>query len=425
MRIPLIAALGAVALAPSVDPSACPTPLAATGAGPPTIVCTPTSVIWPSGAVQSAAHPIVAALEGSQPGSLIQLQPGDYGPFTLGFDNVKPNNSRTNGGAEGVPVIIDGGGRARIVGRDGDAISINQQIPVQYVTFRNLTIQPGARAGVLFFKQNGPIHRGFAFEDVDIIASFDHATGQGGKSKWGVWGHSLADFRYAGVRRPARIENIRYEHAFYLQNPRGDMTIENVHARQLGRTFCQFTARRSEGPEGVGKITVRDCVVEDVGLSEWDGYKGGSAFTVAGRLRGTILFENNQYRAGFERTLTRLTKGGKPYGTGAFVAWRAPGEEPNGTLILRDNEFRFADGCGDRPVVSIGGCDKVLIIGNNRFYSGGSQPALSLDPPDGQGRIDSPNGPTVVAPNTYLRGSLLVGGQERALADVNRLQRQG
>jgi len=393
---------------------------------PPPIVCTPESVHLPGRAVQRSAHPIAAALSAARPGQVIQLRGGDYGPFTIGFANSSVSNAATSGGRRGAPVVIDGLGAARIVGRDGgDALAIHQQVPNGHITFRNLTIRPGGRAGVLFFKQtNGAIHEGYSFENCDIISEFDHVSGRGDKSKWGVWGHSLKDFRFVGRGRPARIENIRYEHAFYLQNPRGDITIENVHARRLGRTFCQFTARRGDGPPGEGDITVRDCVVEDVGLSEWDGYKGGSAFTVAGRLRGTLLFERNRYRAGFDPTVKALTKGGRPYGTGAFVAWNANREERNGTLVLRDNDFRFASGCGDRPVVSIGGCDRVLVLGRNRFVSGGQEAALSLDPVDDAGNaVGTANGTAFVAPQTVLEGRVEVEGQRRRAADLARLKR--
>ena len=33
-----------------------------------------------------------------------------------------------------------------------------------------------------------------------VVGGFDHATGQGANSKWGIWGHSLSDFEFRGVR---------------------------------------------------------------------------------------------------------------------------------------------------------------------------------------------------------------------------------
>jgi hypothetical protein len=239
-----------------------------------------------------------------------------------------------------------------------------------------------------------------------------------------VWAHSLRDFRFAGVRRPARVENLRYEHAFYLQNPRGSVTIENVRARFLGRTFVQVTARAADGAPGEGTLVVRDCDVEDVGLAAEDGYKGGSAFTVAGRLAGTLLFERNRYRAGFTPGVAALTLPGEPHATGAFVAWQAGEEVPNGTLILRDNDFETAAGSGDRPLVTIGGCREVLILGANRFVSGGAHAALALDPANERGELgSSPNGSVFLAPRTELAGGVTLRGEPAAERDLEALRR--
>jgi len=203
------------------------------------------------------------------------------------------------------------------------------------------------------------------------------------------------------------------------------MTIENVQARRLGRTFCQFTARGSEGPAGIGNITVRNCDVEDVGLSEWDGHKGGSAFTLCGRSgEATFLFEGNTYRAGFRKERLGLTTRGKPYGTGAFTAWEERGAGPNGTLVMRDNDFEMAPGCGDRPLVSIGGCTQVLIVGANRFVSGGQMPALALDPASNQGQaISTPNGSVYLAPAAEVDGQLTIMNRPATEDERLRLQR--
>ena len=108
----------------------------------------------------------------------------------------------------------------------------------------------------------------------------------------------MKDFEFRGQSRKARVENIQQEHAFYIQNAQGPILIENVQAKRLGRTFCQFTARAKDGPVGKGSITVRNCDVSDIGLFKDDNHKGGSAFTFAGRLTGDILVEGNRYRAG-------------------------------------------------------------------------------------------------------------------------------
>jgi hypothetical protein len=211
-----------------------------------------------------------------------------------------------------------------------------------------------------------------------LVGGFDHAKGEGANSKWGVWGNCLADFEFRGVRGRASVRDIRHEHGFYLQNLVGDVTIENVDGARLGRTFLQVVARPDWGPPGTGTLLVRNCSVEDPCIARGDDYKGGSAFTLAGRHTGKAIFENNRYRSGFNSALTKLTREGVPFGTAAFVAWDAGGE-PNGTLILRNNDFQIAPGCGDRPLVAIGGCRDVQILGRNRFVAGNTS-ALEIDP---------------------------------------------
>jgi hypothetical protein len=245
-------------------------------------------------------------------------------------------------------------------------------------------------------------HEGFHFVDCAIDGGFDHATGRGLNTKWGVWAHSLADFQFVGRTRPAEIKNLRNEHAFYLQNCRGDVTIDNVRASRLGRTFLQVTARPGDGPPGVGTVTVRNCVVEDACIAIGDDYKGGYAFTIAGRHTGMLIFENNRYRAGFVPALRKLTRPGVPYGTGAFVSWDGFGQR-NGRLVLRGNDFELAPGCGDRPLVAIGGCTDVDIAGANRFVSA-YDIALELDPPREAGFESNPNGRVRIDPRTVVTG---------------------
>ena len=288
---------------------------------PPVIHCTPTSVEvlapeqtpkpgQPQGKKppEKIRNPIAEALTQAKPGTTIFLDPGDYPPFTIGFQSHSPANSTTKGGQPGMPIVVEGKGPGvRIVGVEGDTIAIDQRVPNGWITFRNLTIVPGRRAGVMFYeRKDGKEHRGYSFEDCHILGAFDAGTGKGKRSKWGVWGQLLRDFRFVGVRAPARIENISEEHAFYLQNVQGSITIENVHARDLGRTFCQFTARVGNGPVGQADVVVRDCVVEDACIGAADGFKGGSAFTICGRMPGTFLFEHNVYKAGLDRKSTRL-----------------------------------------------------------------------------------------------------------------------
>lgn len=390
------------------------------------ITCTPETVSAGRDGSQRVPNPIATALSMAGPGSRIELLPGDYPGFSIGFNTNDPHNARSAGGDRHSPVVVEARMGVRIVPKPnpGDTISIHQDVRNGHVTFRGLEIMPGTRAGIMFFKQGGGrTHDGYRFLDCHIRGNFDHVAKRGKRSRWGVWGHNMRDFEFRGERGRAVIEKIGDEHAFYIQNPRGDITIENVDARYLGRTFCQFTARKREGGPGVGNITIRNCKVEDVGLGgPWDGFKGGTAFTVAGRITGTILFERNIYRAGFDPRYRVLTKAPAPYGTGALVAWDGGEKESNGTLVLKDNDFEFAKGCGDRAVVSIGACRDVQIVGNNRFIAGGKEPALALDPVTrGQNPrlVNPPNGKVFVAPTTRVEGLLTVRGEEAPLASLS------
>ena len=383
------------------------------------IRCTTTTIEVEGERIRGAENPVARALEEAGPGTVVLLDPGDYPAFTIGLGNNGKDDARTSGGESGFPIVVDGGGSARVLGR-GDTIGIDQRRPNGYVTFRGLTLVPGERSAVMFYRQSEAVHRGYSFEDCHILGGYDHAAARGPRSKWGVSAHSVADFRFVGVRSPARIEGIEKEHAFYVQNQRGDVLIENVRAAGLGRTFCQFTARPGEGPPGRGDVTIRDCVVRDACLAAGDGYKGGSAFTFAGRLEGTILLERNEYRAGFDPRYRGLTLAGQPYGTGALVAWQEQGAGAIGALVLVDNRFLFEAGCGDRPVVSIGGCDRVLLLGKNEFRSGGAWPALALDPVDGARRVSPENGDVRIAAETVLVGGLTVAGEAAKLEDLAR-----
>jgi hypothetical protein len=387
------------------------------------IHATPTSVEVAGEAPRPSENPIADALERAGPGALVMLDPGDYPPFTIGFGRDTPSNADTSGGLPGRPIVVQGNGLVRVIGRD-DTIAIDQRRANGHITFRDLTIVPGTRAGVIFYRQQGEaVHAGYTFEDCHVLGDWDALRSRGVRSKWGVWGHNLADFRFAGTRAPARIERIALEHAFYLQNHRGPITIENVRARELGRTFVQITARASEGLPGRGDVTLRECEVEDAGIAAGDAFKGGSAFTFAGRIEGTILVERCRYRAGFREPLRALTARGVPYGTGALVAWQAGESEPNDTLILRDVCFELAPGCGDRPVVAIGGCRNVFVLGECELVSGGREPALALDPVELGRLVSPPNGRVVLAPETRLSGRLTLRGREATKAEREALER--
>lgn len=382
------------------------------------------STVSGGGAVVQVPNPIAHALERCGPGSVLQLTPGTYEPFSIGINSNSPHNARTSGGMPGAPITIEGQGNVILRCRDGgaDTILVSQQVPNGHFLFKNLIIHPGYRAGVMFAR--GGVHRGFQFWDCHVIGQFDHARKTGKPSKWGIWGSQLHNFEFRGLFKPAEVRNIRDEHGFYLQNVSGRILIENVRARNLGRTFCQFTSRAGEGPMGSGTITVKNCDVYDIGLAPGDAHKGGFAFTFGGRHRGTIRIEKCVYRCGFNKRMKHLTTPGSPYGTGALVMIDA-GSAPTDRLILADNDFRFHPEAGDRAVVSIGGCRDVQITGSNRFQAGAYGVAIELDPVhEESGNLKSrPNGKVLVDAKTVLMGAIELRGKERKRADLPQIFR--
>ena len=387
------------------------------------IECTPEALRLPDGRTVADRQPVARALELAAPACRIVLAAGDYPQLGIGFDNRQWWNARGAGGSELAPVVVDGQGMARFVPNGAsDTIGINGGVASGHVHFENLTIEAGIRAGVLFYERPpGQAHDGYHFYDCKITGLYDHALQRGPhESKWGVLGHALSDFVYAGRTGRAVVEDIQHEHAFYLQNPRGDIRIEDVDAQRLGRTFVQITARKAQGPPGRGLITIRGNRVSDIGLGPYDGHKGGSAFTFAGRLNHcTIQVTGNRYRAGFDPYLAKLKPPGQNYGTGALVAWDGGEGEPNGALLLEDNDFEFAPGTGDRDVVSIGACTKVVVGSGNRFVSGGSAPALALDPLRPGGSLKSlPNGSVVLERGSTFEGGVTERGRELDAAEL-------
>lgn len=411
-----LALAAALALAPTLGQERRPAPNPQAPAKAPLvaqfITCTPTTIRLSNGQQLDSKNPIADALSRCGPGSTVMLADGAYPSFGVGFAKKSDWNAPISGGTRTQPIVVRAQGKgARVVPRtSGDTIAVAQELNCGWITFEGLTIECGYRAGIMFYKlADQRRHEGFKFLDCHLVGGFDHAKGEGANSKWGVWGNCLADFEFRGVRGRASVRDIRHEHGFYLQNLVGDVTIENVDGARLGRTFLQVVARPDWGPPGTGTLTVRNCSIEDPCIARGDDYKGGSALTLSGRHTGRAIFENNRYRSGFNPTLKHLTREGVPFGTGAFVAWDAGGE-PNGTLILRNNDFQIAPGCGDRPLVAIGGCRDVQVVGRNRFV-GGNTSALEIDPVTPKGFGSSKCGKVTLDPATECKGAIKLQGQ--------------
>ena len=195
-----------------------------------------------------------------------------------------------------------------------------------------------------------------------------------------------------------------------------------MEAQFLGRTFCQFTSRSAEGSAGVGTITIKNCKVRDTGLAPGDDHKGGTAFTFGGNHNGAILIENCTYQCGFGKLIKTLTKKGSPYGTGALVMI-ADGAAPTARLHIKDCTFQFAKDCGDRPVVSIGGCRDLLLTGKTSILAGAYGVALDLDPVWDNGKLKSPlNGKVRLTKSVQVNGKVQIRGKEANDSQVKLLR---
>src|SRR5204862_4237981 len=111
----------------------------------------------------------------------IELAPGDYKSFGIGYSKDSVWNARTSGGTRAAPITVDGKGKARIVG-ESDAITVSQQIQNGFITFQNIDISPGSRSGVLFSQGEGWVHEGYRFLDCNIIGEWDHLSDSGERS---------------------------------------------------------------------------------------------------------------------------------------------------------------------------------------------------------------------------------------------------
>ncbi len=382
------------------------------------MVCTPTTVAFDGGPAVAAVNSIAEALTRAAPGARIELGSGVYKGIGIGYDRDAAWNARTSGGTRAAPITVVGVGAVRIAG-DSDTITFSQQIKNGFITFENIELSAGTRSAVLFSQGPDWVHEGYRFIDCDIVGVWDHRIDHGERSsKWGVYGRGLKDFEFRGATKRVRIVDLRREHAFYLQNLRGDVLIENVDVARVGRTFIQVTARTKEGPPGEGTLTIRNCTAEDCCIGAGDGNKGGSVFTFAGRHNGTIVMQGNRYRAGFVAELRKLTRPGSPYGTGALVAWDGGETAPTEKLILEGNDFEMAEGCGDRILVAIGACNSVELRGANRFVAGANPAALEFEPTREVRPEGSPVGALSIDPKTEIRGPLRWRGTRHTLEDL-------
>jgi len=344
--------------------------------------------------------PITKALEAANPGTILLLNAGTYGPF--GF---KPSFGgeqyyvRTLQSTKDQPVVLRGLGNVRIEsGQFGGCVSVLGF--EAYVNFENITFfgPKDAAACILIdqlYNDSGIwkfVKSAFNFYNCHIDGGYDHITRTGTNSKWGVLTWGLSTFRWLG----GSVKNIKYEHAFYIHtsfDPQGVIAIKNVLGRHLGRTFIQQTDRAIDSPniffsdltdpsiwlpEGQNKWIVENNDVEDTGLNFWGGY----ALTFTGRHNGEVNILGNRCITGFNPELTQsimenpdyagYIAQGKPLYTGNLTILglgqdhdKIPGfvQLPHKKANIVDNEFLIAPGFGDRENTQVACIDDLNFVG--------------------------------------------------------------
>ena len=203
----------------------------------------------------------------------------------------------------------------------------------------------------------GGTYDGWEFHDCVIDGGYNAKTYQGLRAKWGFQLYGMKNFLW----ERGEIFGISDEHAFYFHNAQGDVTIQNGKFHELGRTFAQFCARIDEYgvqplPENHGKITLKNNIIADTGISPTDAFAGGQAITITGRNRGPVEISGNQITFGLDTFVPGLKAAllahpayppGKPYGQGSLVTWTPGAEnyENVGPALIINNSMKYCSSC--------------------------------------------------------------------------------
>jgi hypothetical protein len=340
-------------------------------------ICTPSQIhVTSNGNIVGNSNPIEWAFNQSRPGDLILVEPGDHPKFNI--DKSWVQDQPMTWIRARVP------GQTKILKHNVGGSSTIKLSRAGYVTIQGFEIEPSDTAGIMCDNKQ-PVIQSIHFIDCSMDGGYDRYSKSGRQTKWGVLGWTLSDF----VWRGGKICRIKEEHAFYLHNSSGDITIEDVQIYHVGRTAFQLTARSVDSGyrpnPGSGKITLRNIDAWDCCLGDY--YGGGSAFTFAGRHRDSVLLENVTYRSGFDQALNNAA--GKVVGTGAFVSYHGGGSQNMNTtsITLVNCVLEIAPGGGDRDHIQVGAVDTftmqncVIDSGSKDAFliTGGTVGTLSLD----------------------------------------------
>jgi len=339
-------------------------------------IATPNDVKHDTSVVYEGPNPIKWLFEEGDVGCQAFLTPGRYPPPGI-TRNMRPALLRgINGSAhpltaeaskDGVVTIHRTGG--------GDTLGFTYPDTHRDIVFEGIQIEAGYRSAIMYL-MNAHQHVGqdedfenHTFLNCWINGGWDHQARTGYQSKWGVLGNRASGFLWRG----GGVENICWEHAFYLHNSGSlGVSIHGALIQNCGRTAVQCTARINEnnGRPSTGRLHLLDTEIKNVCLGD-----GGSAITISGQQGRTLI----------ERTKVSFddpTHGG----TGAIVIWpeyeegnpNKPGT-PNGDVLVVGSEFLMPADKGDRSLVKISAVERLYSKGST--YTAGRNPvAVDLNP---------------------------------------------
>ncbi len=258
--------------------------------------------------------------------------------------------------------------QAVITRNTGDSISCMDGSQLAATTFRGLNIECSGRSAVMTLSEKPPYD--FRFEDCIIDGLYDHATGQGADSKWGLMIH-----RWSGYAARCLFRNIKREHGAYIHTPMSDILLYKNVSENLGRTSYQFVGRRTEAGYADIELHVKDCTLKNPGLRD-----GGSSLTVQGI--GRLLIEDSEFLIGQDRTFRdayMLRTGKQVFSTGHIVNWDDLGRcDSTRQVTFKNVNVWSHPGDGNAACIQIKNADKLKIEGRAYVQTGFNNHAFEI-----------------------------------------------
>jgi hypothetical protein len=258
---------------------------------------------------------------------------------------------------------------ATVKANSGDTISCMDGALLEETLFRGLFIEASGRSAVMTLSEKPPYR--FNFLDCVIDGGYDHATGQGFDSKWGLMIH-----RWAGWAARCTFRNIKREHGAYIHTPMSDILLYKNVSENLGRTSYQFVGRRTEAGYADIELHVKDCTLKNPGLRD-----GGSSLTVQGI--GTLLVEDSEFLIGQDRQFRDAYMNSHPnqsvFSTGHIVNWDDLGRcDPTKQVTFKNVNVWSHPGDGQAPCVTVKNADALKIEGRAYVQTGFNSHAFEL-----------------------------------------------